>query len=60
MKKEIINVLTELELKARNVYDNKIVEDYDQTINKSGEIEILEIIGLIREKREELEKEILK
>lgn len=54
MNKEIIEVLEDLKNSAEQIHKNKSFDDLGQIINKSGEMEVLEIIGLINDKIEEL------
>lgn len=51
---KVIEMLEELRDNAQQVYDSKTVEDYGQLINQSGEMEVLEVIQLIKDKLEDL------
>lgn len=52
--REKIDMLEDILIDAESIYDRKTIEDYDQLINQSAEAEVLDIIGLIKDKIIEL------
>lgn len=51
---DIIEVLEEILNKQQNIYDSHTFEDYGQLINNSGEMEVLDVINVVKDKIREL------
>ena len=54
-KEEILEEIDDLINNAKEIYKSKTLEDFGQVINQSGEIEVLDIISLIEEFKEDIE-----
>lgn len=57
MNKEKIELLEGILDDQQTIYDNHTFEDYGQLINNSGEMEVLDVINVVKDKIRDLEQE---
>lgn len=56
-KEKVIEILEEVMEDSQRIHDNKSFEDYGQIINQCGQMEVLEVIGVIRDKLNEIKED---